>query len=63
MRERTRAMMQQVTAADTSTDSTTELHSTMQDLIRLVKQHEEIYPVMVEIVSRYCQILERDLGE
>lgn len=32
------------------------------DLILLAKQHGELYPVMVEILNHYGQILQRDIN-
>jgi hypothetical protein len=34
----------------------------LEDLIRLAKQHGELYPMMVEILKRYEVILQRDVG-
>ncbi|KAJ6515515.1 hypothetical protein C8R45DRAFT_809608 [Mycena sanguinolenta] len=33
----------------------------LEDLIRLAKQHGEIYPMMLEIMNHYGQILQRDV--
>jgi diaphanous 1 len=34
----------------------------LEDLIALAKQHGELYPMMVEILNHYGQILSRDVG-
>jgi hypothetical protein len=34
----------------------------VEDLIQLAKQHGELYPMMVEILNHYAQILQRDIG-
>ncbi|KAG6854352.1 hypothetical protein C0991_007857 [Blastosporella zonata] len=34
----------------------------LEDLIILAKQHGELYPMMVEILNNYGQILQRDVG-
>lgn len=62
MRERTRISMQHM-AQDGSKDNHTELDVTLEQLAQLAKQHGEIYPVMVDIVHSYCQILERETGK
>lgn len=33
----------------------------LEDLVRLAKQHGEIYPMMLEIMNHYGQILQRDV--
>lgn len=33
----------------------------LEELIRIAKQHEELYPVMVETLKRYAVILEKDI--
>lgn len=32
------------------------------DLIKIAKQHGELYPMMVEILNHYGLILQRDIG-
>jgi hypothetical protein len=34
----------------------------LEDLIRLAKQHGELYPMMMDIMNHYGQILQRDVG-
>lgn len=34
----------------------------LEDLIRLARQHGELYPLMVEILKRYEILLQRDIG-
>lgn len=34
----------------------------LEDLIKLARQHGELYPMMVEILKRYELILQRDVG-
>ena len=34
----------------------------LEDLISLAKKHGELYPMMVDILNRYGQILQRDVG-
>ncbi|KAJ7490265.1 armadillo-type protein [Mycena galericulata] len=34
----------------------------LEDLVRLAKQHGELYPMMIEIMNHYGQILQRDVG-
>ncbi|KAJ7167544.1 armadillo-type protein [Mycena filopes] len=36
--------------------------SELEDLVRLAKQHGELYPKMMEIMNHYGQILQRDIG-
>lgn len=33
-----------------------------QDLVQLAKQHGELYPMMVDILKHYSQILQREVG-
>jgi hypothetical protein len=34
----------------------------LQDLVLLARQHDNLYPVMVDILKHYGQILQRDIG-
>lgn len=34
----------------------------LEDLIRLAKQHGELYPMMVEILKRYEALLQKEVG-
>ena len=34
----------------------------LHHLVRLAKQHGELYPMMMEIMNHYGQILQRDVG-
>jgi diaphanous 1 len=34
----------------------------LEDLVILAKQHGELYPMMVDILNHYGQILQRDVG-
>ena len=34
----------------------------LEDIIALAKKHGELYPMMVEILNHYGQILQRDIG-
>jgi len=57
MRER---LMHQVKGGHQRSRSDSEV--VLQDLIQLAKQHGELYPTMLDILKRYGQILQRDVG-
>ncbi|KAJ3796793.1 armadillo-type protein [Lentinula aff. detonsa] len=38
------------------------LNALLEDIIRLAKQHGELYPIMVNVLNHYGQLLERDIG-
>jgi hypothetical protein len=60
MRERARALMSQGGGGHARTRSDSEV--VLEDLIALSKKHGELYPMMVEILNHYGQILQRDIG-
>lgn len=39
-----------------------ESESALEELVRLARQHGELYPIMVETLRRMGQILERDIN-
>ncbi|CAK5262775.1 unnamed protein product [Mycena citricolor] len=55
MRERARDLMSRSQERGSS-------ESALENLIRLAKQHGELYPMMIEIMNHYGQILEKDIG-
>jgi diaphanous 1 len=59
MRDRARAIIAQQAGSD---KSNSESESAMEHIVRLAKQHGEIYPVMVDIMNHYGQILQRDIN-
>ncbi|GLB34079.1 putative diaphanous FH3 domain contatinign protein [Lyophyllum shimeji] len=60
MRERARALLTRDAKGHERQQSDSEL--ALEDLIVLAKQHGELYPMMVEILHHYGQILQRDVG-
>ncbi len=60
MRERVQALMSQIADGQERMRSDSEL--ALEDIIRLAKQHGELYPMMVDILNHYGQLLERDIG-
>lgn len=60
MRERAHNLMTQGSKEQNRPRSDSEV--ALEDLVRLAKQHGELYPVMVEILNHYSQILQRDVG-
>jgi len=60
MREHTRALTDQAAGGHVRARSESEV--ALEDLITLAKKHGELYPMMVEILNRYGQILQRDIG-
>lgn len=59
MRERARALMSSGHGHERAR-SDSEL--ALEDIVRLAKQHGELYPMMVEILNHFGQILQRDVG-
>ncbi|KAG6910997.1 hypothetical protein DXG01_006051 [Tephrocybe rancida] len=60
MRERFRIMLTRDAKGHERQRSESEV--VLQDLVILAKQHGELYPMMVEILNNYGQILQRDVG-
>jgi hypothetical protein len=60
MRDHTRNLIRQGASAHERGLSDSE--SALEDLVRLAKQHGELYPMMVDIMNHYGQILQRDVG-
>jgi diaphanous 1 len=60
MRERARSLVGQGAMGHKRSRSESEV--ALEDLVRLAKQHGELYPMMVEILNHYGQILQRDVG-
>lgn len=59
MRERARSLMKEGRGHErTRSDSEVAL----SDLVQLAKQHGELYPRMMDILTHYGQILQRDVG-
>ncbi|KAF8827105.1 hypothetical protein HHX47_DHR5001101 [Lentinula edodes] len=42
--------------------SESSLSDLLEDIIRLAKQHGELYPIMVDVLNHYGQLLVRDIG-
>lgn len=59
MRERARNLMRE-TSGHQRNRSDSEV--ALGDLIKLARQHGELYPMMVEILKRYELLLQRDVG-
>jgi hypothetical protein len=60
MRDRVREMMEQRSRGHERARSESEL--ALQELIQLAKQHGELYPLMVDILRHYGEILQKDIG-
>jgi diaphanous 1 len=60
MRERTRNTVKAHGGGHQRHQSDTDV--VLEDLILLAKQHGELYPMMVEILHHYAQILQKDIG-
>jgi hypothetical protein len=60
MHERPRALKGHGVGGHARTTSDSEV--VLEDLISLAKKHGELYPMMVEILNHYGQILQRDIG-
>jgi diaphanous 1 len=59
MRERARILMNGVSGHQRARSDS---EVALEDLIRLARQHGELYPMMVEILKRYGLLLQRDVG-
>ncbi len=59
MRERARELMGKGRGHERSRSDS---EAALLDLILLAKQHGELYPIMVEIMNHYTQILQRDIN-
>jgi hypothetical protein len=59
MRERARNLMN---GASRHQRARSDSEVALEDLIRLARQHGELYPVMVDILKRYELLLQRDVG-
>lgn len=62
MRDRMREMMAQNARGHYHERSRSDSEVVLQDLIQLAKQHGELYPIMVEILKHYTEILQKDIG-
>jgi hypothetical protein len=60
MRERMREMMEQRIKGHERSRSDSEM--ALHELIKLAKQHGELYPMMVEILKHFGGILQKDIG-
>ena len=60
MRQRGREMMAQSGSNHQRQRSDSEV--ALQDLVKIAKQHGELYPMMVDILNRYGLLLQRDIG-
>lgn len=60
MRERVQGLMSQI--ADGHERMRSDSESALEDIIRLAKQHDGLYPMMVDVLSHYGRLLERDIG-
>lgn len=61
MRERVRGIMSQGSVKGHES-ARSESEVVFEDLIIIAKQHGELYPMMVDILNHYGQILQRDVG-
>ncbi|KAJ6572601.1 hypothetical protein B0H10DRAFT_2106751 [Mycena sp. CBHHK59/15] len=59
MREQTRSLMSRGSGHERGRSDS---EVALEDLVRLAKQHGELYPMMMEIMNHYGQILQRDVG-
>lgn len=59
MRERKQSSMGQQRWSHERSLSDSEV--VLQDLVQLVKQHSELYPVMLDILKHYSRLLHRDV--
>ncbi len=62
MRDRLRDVMAQRAKGHQHERSKSDSEVALQDLIQLAKQHGELYPMMLEILNHYGQILQKDIG-
>jgi diaphanous 1 len=60
MHERTRHLLREKRGISERPRSESEV--ALQDLVLLAKQHDNLYPVMVDILKHYGQIIQRDIG-
>ena len=58
MRDRARSMIKSGQTDRVRSDGEVAL----EEIVRLAQQHGELYPIMVEILSHYGQILQKDIG-
>lgn len=58
MRDRARSFVSQSGNQRARSDS----EAALEDIVRLAKEHGEIYPMMVDMMKHYGQILQRDVG-
>lgn len=56
LRNRARAAFQSAHEPQSDSDNV------LSDIIRLAKQHGELYPMMVDILTHYGEILQKDIG-
>ncbi len=57
LRDRARAVLRGAHERPHSDDE-----DVLTDIVRLAKQHGELYPMMVEILTHYGEILQKDIG-
>jgi diaphanous 1 len=60
MRDRARNMMKGHSSGHERHRSDPEV--VLEDLVLLAKQHGELYPIMVDILHQYGQLLQREIG-
>jgi len=60
VRERAKDLITQVKRGHTKSHS--DFEGSLDDLIHLAKQHSELYPTMLDILKRFSQLLQRDIG-
>jgi hypothetical protein len=59
MRDRARTLMKQGHGHERARSDS---EVALEDLVQLAKQHGELYPMMMDIMTHYGQILQRDVG-
>ena len=59
MQERARTLRNQISEGHERSLSVSEIAP--QDLIQLAKQHDDLYPIMIDILKRYGQIFQRNI--
>ena len=59
MRDRARSL---VRAGQTPDRVRSDGEVALEEIVRLAQQHGELYPIMVEILNHYGQILQKDIG-
>ncbi|KAJ8462763.1 hypothetical protein ONZ45_g17814 [Pleurotus djamor] len=62
MRERAKAIMASHTSGGRHLRSGSDSEVALEHLVRLAKQHGELYPMMLDILNHYSQILSKDTG-